>query len=189
MAIKEIIDLALRTSWTDTSDFEVIITNKKAKSIYTDSQLKGIIPKSLISIDLPSLNSQESDTVQGGERRIGVKMFEAFRINAKFRDFGAGALRTYFEAIWMAQQFEYFDDIKTSIKIQAPRGDGFDNILFYTDDALITSVSSIQFDNNNAQIAEFDVTFICSKFSNELAKNFGESKFIENFKIEKLRLS
>lgn len=181
MAIKDVIDIALNTKWTITDNFEVDITNPKVV-FWEPTEMGTIIQKSLLSIDVPTLTSPESDYVIGGERRLGVKIFEAFRFTMRFRDFEGGQLRRYFEAIWIAQQYEYFDNIKTSVKIDSILNLDLKKNIFRTEDALITEVSSIQFDNTSTQIAEFSVAFIANKISDELVTKFGEHTFIENFK-------
>lgn len=184
MGIKTIVDSALNTNWTLTDDFNVKLENSSIQFWSNSSEHGTIINKCLMSIDIPTLTSPETDLVMGGERRIGVKQFEAFRFTAKFRDLEGGELRRYFEAIWVAQQYMYFDKIKTNITITVPHltPDNKERIIFKTEDALITSVSSIQFDNASTQIAEFDVTFIANKFSDDVLDEFGHHKFIENFK-------
>ena len=187
MAIKDVMQNALNTNWTLTDNFEVYMANPAAAKYFGSLDIfKDSIEKSLMTIDAPTLTSAEADNILGGERRLGVRMFEAFRFTMKFRDFNGGYLRRFFEGIWMAQQYKYPKDIQSSVSINQDTGNGeFDsNIvnIFRTSNALITSVSALNFDNSSTQIAEFDVTFIANKYSNEDFTGFGESTFIDNFR-------
>lgn len=177
--IQRIVNQAVKTDWTLTDDFELYFYNPKISLdsfVVTAGEESLSILKSIVSVDIPQLSSAEMDEVSGGERRIGVKMYESFRFTVKFRDYDALSLRRYFEAIWIAQQYEYFDDIKSTVFVE---NKGIN--VFNTTDALITGISSIQFDNTSTQIAEFDVSFISNTLSDATIDMFGSHVFDRKF--------
>ena len=167
------------TNWTLTDDFSFIFINKLipiSNIDVTGVQSQDVITSSVVSVDVPEMTSPESDAVVGGERRMNVRMPELFRFSLKFRDRDALKLRRYFEKIWMAQQYEYFDDIKSSVDILNKNV-----LLFRTADAMITGISAISFDNNTTAIAEFDLQMVCRTYSDIDVKLFGNSKTVDKF--------
>ena len=178
-SIESIVKLATNTKWTLTSDFEVTLENKFIKypmNINTEDQWSSTLAKSIVSINSPDLTAAEVDEVLGGERRIGVRMFEAFRFTIKFRDFDGGLFKRYFENIWVAQQSTYPDDVSTKILIHAQG-----KLVFGAENCLITSVSGINFDNGSAQIAEFDVVFISNSYSSQSVSEVGTNSWNASF--------
>ena len=174
MAISRIVKKINNTNWFFTDNFEIEFRNQ---SITEMQDINDLLKMCVMSVDIPPLSAPESDIVLGGERRIGVQMFETFRFNIRFRDFDNGTMRKYFEAIWIAQQYEYFDTVKSSVKIIGTNG----KVLFDTTEALITTISSIQMDNSTTGIAEFDVSFIAKRSSDEVISEFGSDKISELF--------
>jgi len=163
--INDVLEKAKNANWTLTDDFEFFFNNS---SLISPTNLAESLELGVIAINVPELTSPEIDEVLGGERRIGVRLFENFRFTIKFRDYGGGAIRRYFQTIWVSQQHMYFDDIKSTVSINSTG-----KTIFYTTDALITSISSINFDNNSTQIAEFDVTFLARSYSDEFVSGIG----------------
>jgi len=180
VSVKDILDQALETNWTYTNDFDLTINNNMVKFKWSETEFGKIIQKCVMNIDLPPFTSPESDFVLGGERRIGTKIFEAFRFTIKFRDFEFGELRRFFEAIWIAQQYHYKEDIRTSVSVSKMIKERKVET-FQTDEALITEVSNFNFDSTGSGIGEFTVSFISNKVSDKLVSRFGEHTFIENF--------
>jgi hypothetical protein len=161
--------------WTRTDDFHVFISNPIVSQ--TDSLDNNIFEMAIESITLPSMTSSEQDNVIGGERRIGTKIFESFRFSITFRDFGGMSIYRWMQSIWITQQYEYFDEIKSHIKME---NNGV--ILFETSDALITSISELSFGHSTEAVATFTVQFICNKFSNNSVKDFGSQDYMDYFK-------
>jgi len=184
MAVSDIVKKISNTNWFLTDNFEVTINNNTVKTGHFEN-FADDVRKSVVSVTLPELTANENDQVIGGERRIGVQLFEAFRFSVKFRDFNGGQLRQFFEAIWVKQQYEYFDDIRSSVTITTSAGTGQNaTILFASQDCLITGISAFSLDNNSTAIAEFDVSFYTNKFSDDLVSGFGSEKVSSIFNQE-----
>jgi hypothetical protein len=173
-SISDTVNNILDLNWDITDDFEITIKNNYAGSLF-NKKLPDWIKKfesnlgvSVVNVNLPQMTSQEIDVVLGGLRRTNVKMQEAFRFEMTFRDYDNGLLRKIFTAIWTAQQFKYFDEVKSTIKIEK----GGSNI-FESDNCLILSVNSQTYDHNNSGLSEFSVQFISPSFSNDITKNLG----------------
>jgi len=177
--IRDIVAASQDTAWTLTDNFEISISNK---SIESPDDFGFKLPLCVVSIDLPPLDSAENEQVLGGERRIGVNLFELFKFSIKFRDYEGLKLRQFFETIWIAQQYEYFDNIVTSItlRVQDSKGKG-SYLLFDTDQALITNIGTISFDNSSTSIAEFDVNFVAKSFSDNVIDDMGSELIYDQF--------
>lgn len=182
--LQSIIQDITRTNWTFIDDYEFTFSNPNpgfdlSDFIYKSPDNEGaanVMAKSIISVDIPVLTAPEIDTVSGGERRIGVRMHEMFRFSAKFRDSESLGLRRYFMKIWAAQQYEYFDDIKSTVVITNNEVE-----VFRSNNIIITGVSPVQFSSDNTQIAEFDVQFISNVYGDVDLTDFGHSKYIDKF--------
>jgi len=184
MAISDLVTSISNTNWFLTDNFEVVINNNKVSTKEFDN-FANDIRKSTMSVTLPELTANENDQVIGGERRIGVQLFEAFRFSVKFRDYDGGKLRQFFETIWVMQQYEYFDDIKTNVTISTNASSSQNaTILFSSEDCLITGISGYSLDNSATAIAEFDVSFYTNKFSDDLVSGFGTEKVSSIFNQE-----
>lgn len=172
--INKIMRNALSTNWTKTDDFSFLFYNKFRPLTVkaTGMGVGDIFDMCTINVDLPQLGSQAETVMVGGEYRIYNAKFEPFSFSCTFRDFGSLDLRNYFSAVWMDAQRGYFDDIKSHIKI-ATKG----KIIFESRDCLITSVSQVQMDNANSQIAEFTVEFSSPYYSNHQIKDFGSDAY------------
>ncbi len=172
---------ALRTNWTLTDDFSFIFTNNKRPltTSGSDMSVQDILDMSVINIDLPQLGSDVETVMQAGEWRIYNAKFQPFTFSATFRDFGSLDLRNYFSIVWMDAQRGYFDKVKSTVKISVNGG-----IVFETEDCLITSVSQVQLDNSNSQIAEFTVEFSTPYYSNSQIKNFGSDEYTNSQSTE-----
>ena len=176
-SISNIIKQASLTKWNLTDDFDLFFSNTKINVNDVLNEVNNnIFDLCTISLSMPSMSAPEIDDVLGGERRIGVRMHEAFRFNIRLRDLYGGKLREYFSLIWIAQQYEYFDDIKNTVKITQG-----DYIIFESNDAIITGVSGISYDNNNTAIGEFEINIVAKKFSSDLIVSYGASNFIDYF--------
>jgi hypothetical protein len=165
----DIVQSILSTNWDLTDDFEVIITNIFVPTIgkvITEEDIK----KSIISVEIPAFSARElGDNIIGGQRRIQVGLYEAFRFSIRLRDFDGGMLRKYFTAIWVAQQELYLDEIKTTVEI---RGNG--GLIFKSEDCLITQVTGSTYDNTTTNASEITVNFFTPTITTEEIKDFGK---------------
>lgn len=168
---ENIVSSIMNTQWdfSDDFDFSIIFPGKYKDDFKIN---KDIIRKSVISVELPVLSSQEIDNIIGGTRRVNVKMQELFRFNVKFRDFQNGVLKRIFTILWVAQQFDYFDNVKSTIKISKSKN-GKEDILFLSEDCVISQISSQTFSNEESNVVEFDVTFVTPSFTNTNIVKFG----------------
>jgi hypothetical protein len=169
----DIVQKITSANWDFSDNFEVEINNK----IVTDGILSNFndilrfaSKYAVVSVDIPPMSSQEIDTVIGGLRRINVKMYESFRFRIRFRDIDGNQIRKLFQNIFVAQQYEYFDNIKTNINIK-----NGGKVIFNSEDCLIISIQQQTLDNNNTAISEFEVTFISPSISNQYLKGFGNN--------------
>jgi hypothetical protein len=173
-----IVSSIVNTQWDFSDDFKATITiNPKYVQDFNLSE--EVIEKSIVSIEIPTLSSQEIDNIVAGTRRVNVRMQELFRFNIRFRDFNNGILRRIFSILFAAQQFEYFNDIAIGIKIEYnnPKKD----IIFQSEKCLITQISPITY-NNDGNIVEFDVNFVSPSFTNTNLVNFGsDSNYNKSF--------
>ena len=175
------------TPWTLTDEFTFIYHNKLIpidKMNIMTSTSQDAINASIMSVSVPELTSAEIENVSGGERRSGVKMNEFFRFEAKFRDQDALKMRRYFEKIWMAQQYEYFNDIKSHV-IVTHRGVQ----VFWTSSALITGISAVEFNNETTAIGEFTLQFVSRNYNDNDITGFGDSNYVDKFVPDSQKLN
>lgn len=179
-SLQATINNIVNTNWMLTDDFEFTFYNFAIDInkfiVHENTIVQNIFDRHTMSCEIPILTTGEYETVSGGERRINNKMIEMFRFNAKFRDSDSAALRRYFMKIIAAQQFEYFDDIKSTITIM---NNGV--LVYYSTNILITSISPIQFSHDSTQIAEFDVAFISNTYGDVDVNDFGKTSYVDNF--------
>jgi len=170
MGIHKIMTNALRADWAITDDFQVYLFNKKLDldgiQGYTS---QDILDMCIINLDIPTLQAQIDNTLVSGAWRIHAAKFQPFTMSVTFRDLNGLQLREKFTKVWMDQQREYFDDIKSEIRVSVGNKD-----VFASDNMLISSVSQSQLDNNNTQAVEFTVEFISSTLSNAEVQDFGK---------------
>jgi hypothetical protein len=157
-------------SWIWTDDFRFFFSNNKV----TLDNFQGytgldIWDMCIINIDTAQLSATPTDVVMAGKHRYWVPLQGTINITATFRDFEGMRLKEYFTKIWHKQQKEYFDVIKSTVKIF----DAFENIIFESDHILIDSISQSQFDNANTQITEFSVVFSTGVYGTGEVKGIG----------------
>ena len=168
-SINTIMTNALKTSWQLTDDFQFIYNNKSiAPDINSQLPWGDLLEICTISCDTPQVSADVQPYLIGGSYRIGSTKFQAFTFSVVFRDIKGMQLKNYFQKVWMAQQDSYFDEIKSHIKISISQ-----NVMFESEDCLITSISQSQFDNGNTAAAEFTVEFMSPVMSSTYIKNFG----------------
>ena len=170
MGIHKIMTNALRADWALTDDFQIYIFNKH---LHLDG-IQGftnqdILDMCIINVDIPTMQADVPNTMVSGTWRVHAAKFQPFTVNVTFRDLNGLKLKEHFTEVWMAQQRQYFDDIKSEIKISVGQSE-----VFSSDNLLITSVSQSQLDNNNTQAVEFTVEFVSPTFSNSTVKDFGK---------------
>jgi hypothetical protein len=177
LSSKDIVQNILNTNWDFSDSFDIEFTNTFALDRGMFLPKDEDLSKSVISVEVPTFSSQEIDTVLGGMRRPQVRLYELFRFVIRFRDFDGGKLRETFLKLFIAQQYQYVDVVGSNINI---KHNG--RLLFNTEKALITNISSQIFDNSNSGISEFEVTFISSDFTNEEIKGFGsDGNYADSF--------
>lgn len=165
----DIVKNILNTDWDISDDFEVSINNYFMTNVPEVIQIDNeMLKKSIISVELPTLTSQELDYVFNGTRRTSTKMQEQFRFNIRFRDFEGGIMRKYFTTIWTAQNYAYFDEVKSVVKIEM-----HGTTMFYSENCIITQISSQTYDHSSTGIAEFEITFISPSFTDVYIKELG----------------
>jgi len=160
---------ALHADWCYTDDFQLYIYNKKVAMNINNMQPQAILDMCTILVDTPQLSSDVTSTLVSNTWRIHNSNFQPFSFSVTFRDVGGLGLKNYFTEIWVLQQTEYFNDIKTEVSLIAG-GKG----IFDTSDCLISNISQSQFDNGNNQISEFTVEFTSPTISNKAVNNFGK---------------
>ena len=170
MGIHKIMTNALRADWALTDDFQIYIFNQYLQidgiQGYT---AQDILDMCVINVDIPTMQAEIPNTMVAGAWRVHAAKFQPFTITVTFRDLNGLRLKERFTEVWMSQQREYFDDIKSEIRISLGQTE-----VFSSDNLLITSVSQSQLDNNNTQAVEFTVEFVSPTFSNSLVKDFGK---------------
>jgi hypothetical protein len=174
---KETVDNILKTNWDLTDDFEFILTNEFLSKNSVEIFNNEILAKAVVSVEVPVLTSQEMDVVFAGVRRTNVRMQELFRFTVRFRDFDKGIIRKYFTTLFIAQQYLYFDDVKSNIVIKLGN-----KTMFGSENCFISQISAVTYDHNNTGISEFDVTFVSTSYSDEFISNFGsDTEYNHNF--------
>ena len=169
MGIHKIMTNALNTKFSLTDDFQFTFGNRMFTLEGSPLPIQELLEICTINVDITALDASLDTQIMGGSYRVKVSRYQPFTINITFRDIYGLKLREYFTKIWMAQQTQYFDDIKSSIKLSVEN-----NVLFSSDNCLISNISQINFDNNNTQITEFTVSFTSPYMSNSSTSNFGE---------------
>jgi len=173
MGISKIAQNVINTPWTLTDDFQFIITNNAYPLQISGAEtVKDVFDKSIKSVDLPQMGSDTQHVMMGGEWRIYNSKHQPFTFSVVFRDFSGLSLRSYFVGLWIAAQRDYFDEAKSTINISVGG-----RSVFKSEHCLISSVSQVQFDNENSSIAEFSVEFASPYFSNDKIAMFGTYKF------------
>jgi len=170
MGIHKIMSNALRADWSVTDDFQVYIHNEKLDIDGIQGfTSQDILNMCVINVDLPMMQGIVNNTLVAGGWRIHAANFQPFTLTVTFRDLNGLKLRERFAKVWMDQQLEYFDDIKSEVKISVGQSD-----VFSSNNLLISSVSQSQLDNGNNQVVEFTVEFVSSTLSNTAVKDFGK---------------
>jgi len=170
MGIHKIMTNALKADWALTDDFQIYIFNKFLHLDGIQSfTSQDILDMCVINVDIPTMQAEIPNTLVSGSWRVHTAKFQPFTLSVTFRDLAGLRLRERFIEIWMAQQRQYFDDIKSEIRIAINQEE-----VFGSDNLLISSVSQSQLDNNNTQAVEFTVEFVSPTFSNGLAEDFGK---------------
>jgi hypothetical protein len=168
VGIHKSITNALNTQWALTDEW-VFTFNNTRYQLNAGMYAQDIWDICTINIDSPQFGAPVNDTVIGGTRRFYTSIYNSFSLSVTFRDIMGMKLKEYFTKIWAAQNTKYFDDIKSTVQL-SERG----NIIFHSDDCLISDISQSQFSNDNNQIIEFTVTFMCTSFSNNELGGFGK---------------
>jgi len=169
MGIHNIMSNALKANWCIVDDFQLYIHNAKVEMKVADMQPQDVLDLCAISVDTPQLSSDVTPTLVAGTYRIHNTKFQPFTFSVTFRDVAGLQLKEYFTDIWMKQQLEYFDDIKTEVRLSTNQTE-----IFKSDDCLISSISQSQFDNANTQVSEFTVEFLSPHYSNSKVHDFGK---------------
>ena len=170
MGIHDIMSNALNANWNRTDDFQFTFSNTAIPFEGAGNlQALDVLDICTISVATPQLSADITPTMIGGGYRLHQTKFQPFTFSAVFRDLNGMELKSYFTKIWLGQQGQYFDDIKSTIKLSVGG-----KVLFETSEAMISSVSQSDFDNNNSQISEFTVEFLSPFFSDGFIKNFGK---------------
>ena len=123
--INDIMINALGTKWNLTDDFETMFLNPKfqlseiASVVGLDAQ--SLLDICVMNIDLPQLSADLDAVIHAREYRLNAKLHQPFTVSITFRDVLGLKLRDYFTEIWIAQQREYFNDIKSEIKVYSQR--------------------------------------------------------------------
>ncbi len=172
--VYDIMTAAMSTNWTRVDDFSFTLNNQtRDMSGLATTNVDELMARTVINVNLPQMGSAVNNILVGGEYRIYNAKFSPFTFDVTFRDFEVMTLRNYFMSIWMDAQRGYYDDVKSAVVISAEGADGVSKELFSSEDCLITSVSQVQMDNGNNQIAEFSVEMSSPYFSNEEITKFG----------------
>jgi hypothetical protein len=168
MGINNIIKNTLKTKWTWTDDFSFFFQNTKVQ-FPGDMNLspQDVWDMTVTNIDLPQVSAQVDSIVIAQKHRFWVPLHDTFTFTVNFRDVEKMKLKEYFTQIWAEQQTEYFDKVKSTVKIIAGEG-----VMFESSNVLISNVSQSQLDNTNTQIIEFSVEFVASDISNNTLKAF-----------------
>ncbi len=169
---------AATTNWTRVDDFNFTLNNQtRDLSGIATTSVDELFARCVVNTNLPQMGSAANNVLIGGEYRIYNAKFEPFTFDVTFRDFEVMTLRNYFMTIWMDAQRGYYDDVKSTVTISANDSDGNSKKLFFSEDCLITSVSQVQMDNGNNQIAEFTVEMSSPYYSNEEITKFGSNEW------------
>lgn len=175
MGINKVMQNALRTNWTMTDDFMfTFINNQRQLEVNNNNgiTIDDVFDMAVIGIDLPQLGSDVEAVMMGGEWRIYNVKHQPFTFSIVFRDFGSLDLRNYFAAVWMDAQRGYYEDVKSTVMISINK-----NLVFMSDDCLVTAVSQVQLNNNDSQVAEFTVEFSSPYYSNSEINKFGSDDY------------
>ena len=174
MGISKLQRNALAANYTLTDDFVIEFINPKRQMTAegTGMSPQDILDISIVSIQLPQLGSTVESVMQAGEYRVYNAKFQPFSFSMTLRDFGSLDLRNYFSAVWMDAQRGYYDDVKSKIKVSV-RG----KVVFESSDCLIHAVSTVDMNNSNTQVVEFNVEFTTPYYSNWQIKEFGSDEF------------
>ena len=157
---------AYDTKWSYINTFtvEFLFTDyitKEAKWTQEDIQNINIHIK---SISTPTYTNQPIEAYIGDKWHIQNGRNEMWRFTISFRDSDKLRLYRKFLLMYQAQKDNYFDDVKTGIKLykDADYADENSSLVFDFAESMVESVSQVQFSNETeAQIAEFDVEFKC----------------------------
>ncbi len=174
MGINSIMTNALNTKRTLTDDFKFTFSAKGRKFSTPESGLSAqdIFDMSVISVNLPQVESSSQSIMQGGEYRVYNAVFRPFSLSVTFRDFGSMDIRNYFVTLWMDSQRGYFDDVVGTVTIHAGG-----KIVFHSAHCLLTSVGQVQFDNKSTQPAEFTIELTSPYYTDWQTTKFGSDQW------------
>jgi len=175
MGINSILENALIAPWCLTDDFSFYYSN----NMMPFEGIAGLSPNdsldiAVINVDTPQLSADVTTTLVAGRWRTHSTKFQPFTFSVTFRDVAGMPLKNFFINVWAQQQKEYFDDAKSTVKISSAG-----STVFSTEYALISSVSTSQFDNNNTAVAEFTVEFLSPTydFDGNMDNSQGDNNF------------
>lgn len=165
-----VVEQILSKKWDMTDDFQVAFVSQYLQKIMPDyiNDFYEMMNYAIVNVTLPMMSAQEIESVIQGTRRVNVKLQESFRFEITFRDYSGGILRKMLTALWIAQQFEYFDDVKSHITIMQNNA-----LAFTSDNCLILSIGTQTYDHNNTGFSEFTVSFISPSYTDEFVRDFG----------------
>ena len=169
MKLNDVINIAQRTRWTKINNFfvNILVPDEKfsKKAQWNDSsEFQDKLNASLISCTTPQYSNANVESYVSYEWRYHQGRDEAYRFTMTFRDFNQMELYSRFRGLYTRAKEEYFDTFKMNILIWLDEDFDVPRIpIFYTDSAIIESLSSLQFSHNTQnQIAEFTVAFRCN---------------------------
>jgi len=158
---------AYETKWSYVNTFNVHIQFADAikKEIQWTNADEENINLNIISIDTPQFTNQSIDVFIGDRWKTHNGRDELYRFSITFRDQDQMLFYKKFVKAYFYQQKNYFDKVKMSVILSKDPDywDEENRQIFEFQDAMIESVSQVQFNNTTeAQIAEFTVQLKCT---------------------------
>lgn len=190
-----------RTSWSITSNFEVVLTPNPQSYVFknlnwTVNKVTEVLKTCIKNIDIPQHTADLIEKIMAGEWHISRNEDELYVVSMTFRDFNGGALYRLFKNIWNLGKYSYMDDVRFSLEVylrDSISGEsGGKYLLFGTQATWITSISQLQLSYENNEIMEFTIEFKTNEpycdISNSPAMSDGEFKTnpLENSTISQL---
>ena len=169
MKLNDVINIAHNTKWTKINNFFINIHvpnpdfSKKAQWNDT-TEFQDKLNTALISCTTPQYTNANVESYVSYEWRYHQGRDEAYRFEMTFRDFNQMELYNRFRGLYTRAKQEYFDTFRMNILVFLDEDHDVSQVpVFYTDSAMIESLSSLQFSHNTKnQIAEFTVAFRCN---------------------------
>lgn len=160
-----------KINWTITSNYYVLMlpVNQQVQTATgwgVDEAFNDVLQLSIKNVDLPQHSPDLVEKMTAGKWHISRNEDELYVLSITFRDMWGGTLYRLFKNIWRIGKKNYPDVIKFNIQVflthsgKETTDKNFNPVcVYYSSEALLTSISQVQLSHENNEIMEFTLEF------------------------------